>query len=301
MTPRLREGITRRPAPLPLLFAACALALAASSGAPARTLIQNKGSDSLAVAVQAWADAYRWVEPDVGVAVNAGGSGTGIAALLNGTADIANSSRPMRASERARADALGLSVVEHVVGHDAVGVYVHSENPVRSLTFAQLADVFGRGGRAESWTDLDVMVPGCQDQRIVRVGRQNSSGTYAYFRTAALADDKYRQGTLAVRGTRQVVDVVADTPCAIGYGSIAYLTPAVRPVCVGRGDGACASPDAEAFRAGDYPLVRPLFIYTAADLSAPIDAYVDWILSDAGQCVLAERGYVPLRALDCAQ
>ena len=159
---RPRIGLGR--APLPASRGALivlALALMWPS-VHARTLVQNKGSNSLAIAVQAWADAYRRVDPDTGAAVNAGGSGIGIAALINGTADIANSSRPMSASERRRAGELGREPVEHVVVHDMVGILVNPDNPIRSPDFAQLRELFGRSGAVESWGELGVKVPGCK-------------------------------------------------------------------------------------------------------------------------------------------
>lgn len=289
----------RSPAWLSLVATLCAF-IVTSPTAGARQLIQNKGSDSLAVAVQAWADAYRRVEPDTGIAVNAGGSGTGIASLLNGTADIANSSRRISEGERSRARALGLDPIEHLVGHDVVGVFVHPDNPVASLTFGQLGELYGRRGSVEKWSDLGVTVPGCKDQVVVRVGRQNSSGTYAYFRAAALGGDKYRQGTLAVRGTRHVVDLVSTTPCAIGYASIAYITDGVLPVCLtSAGSQTCVLPSAAAAAAGTYPLSRPLLMYTVGKPSDVIARYLEWVVSNAGQCIAERRGYVPLRPDSC--
>ena len=276
-----------------------ALALPWSS-AHARTLIQNEGSDSLAIAVQAWADAYRRVDPGTGIAVNAGGSGTGIAALINGTADIANSSRPMSAAERRRARELGREPVEHIVAHDLVGVLVNRDNPIGALDLVQLRQIFGRGGTVETWVELGAKVPGCKDQRIVRVGRLNSSGTHAYFRAAALGREKYRQGILAVRGSRQVVDLVASTPCAVGYSSLAYLTAKVRALCLAaEAGGDCVEPGAASARDGRYALTRPMYMYTSTAASAEVEGYLRWLLGDAGQCIIARRGYLSVRPVEC--
>ena len=206
----------------------------------------------------------------------------------------------MSETERRRARELGREPVEHVVAHDLVGVLVNPANPIRSLDLARLRDIFGRGGAVETWTELGVTVPGCKDQQIVRVGRHNSSGTYAYFRAAALGRDKYRQGTLAVRGSRQVVELVASTPCAVGYSSLAYRTPEVRVLCVAaEPDSECVVPSAASARDGRYALTRPLYMYTSAGASAEVAAYLDWLLGDSGQCIIARRGYLPVRPVQC--
>jgi len=149
-----------------------------------RTLIQNKGSDTLVNVAQAWAETYREVNPDVAVAVSGGGSGTGIAAMINGTVDIANASRKMKDKEIEKAKQSGQNPVEHVVGYDALAVFIHQDNPAQSLSLDQLAEIFGRGGKAEKWSDLGLTVPGCNSDEIVVVSRQNNSGTYAYFKKA---------------------------------------------------------------------------------------------------------------------
>ena len=143
-----------------------------------RTLIQNRGSDSMAIAVVEWAEQYKRNNTAIGVAVSGGGSGTGIAALINGTVDIANASRAMTRREINQAKERGIAPVQHIIGYDGVAVYVHKDNPVKSLSFSQLAEIYGDGGKTDRWTDLGIEVPGCGDQKIVRVGRQNSSGTY---------------------------------------------------------------------------------------------------------------------------
>ena len=170
-----------------LLTVAC-LTICCQSVSAADEVIRTKGSDTLFVVAQAWAEAYDQLEPEVTVSVGGGGSGTGLDALLTGLADIANSSRRIDTYELERAGRLGLQPVEHIVGYDALAVYLHKDNPLTSITFSQLAAVFGRGGQIKHWSDLGINVPGCKGQRIVRVGRQNNSGTYAYFRGAILGE-----------------------------------------------------------------------------------------------------------------
>ena len=271
-----------------------------ASAALSRTEIQNKGSDTLVNVAQAWAEAYQKVDPDVAVAVSGGGSGTGIAALINGTVDIANASRRMKDKEIKLAQAHGHNPVEHVVGYDALAVFINTANPAKTLSIAQLAEIFGRGGKARRWTDIGIEVPGCKDQQIVVVSRQNNSGTYAYFRQAVLGDKgKYRQGTLDMHGSKDVVDLVEKTPCAIGYSGLAYATDHVRMVCVRSGEGECVSPSVETASDKSYPIARPLFMYTNGEPKGAIKEYLDWIMSDAGQCIIMEKGYAPAKKVTC--
>ena len=269
--------------------------------AEARTEIQNKGSDTLVNVAQAWAEAYQKVDPEVAVAVSGGGSGTGIAALINGTVDIANASRKMKDKEVELAKKRGNNPVEHVVGYDALAVFLHKDNPVDTLSIPQLQDIFGRGGKATKWTDLGIEVPGCKGQQIVVVSRQNNSGTYVYFRKAVLGKGgKFRQGTLDMHGSKDVVDLVEKTPCAIGYSGLAYATDHLKMVCIsGEDGGTCVNPSVATASDGSYPIARPLFMYTNGEPQGEIKTYLDWILSDTGQCIIKKKGYAPLRSVSC--
>ena len=206
----------------------------------ARELIQNKGSDTLVNVAQAWAEAYPEVNPDVAVAVSGGGSGTGIAAMINGTVDIANASRKMKDKELKLAEENGQHPVEHVVGYDALAVFLHKDNPIKSLSLAQLKDIYSRDPKVKNWSDMGITVPGCSSSKIVVGSRQNNSGTYAYFKKTVLGKKgKYRQGTLDMHGSKDVVDLVEKTPCAIGYSGLAYATDHLKTVCIAT-DGADA-------------------------------------------------------------
>jgi phosphate transport system substrate-binding protein len=269
--------------------------------AGARIEIQNKGSDTLVNVAQAWAEAYQDVDPDVAVAVSGGGSGTGIAALINGTVDIANASRKIKNRERQMAEKRGYHPVEHVVGYDALAVFLNAANPIDTLSFEQLRKIYGRHGEITEWTDLGVEVSGCKDQEIVVVSRQNNSGTYAYFKDAVLGrKGKYRQGTLDMHGSKDVVDLVEKTPCAIGYSGLAYATSHVKMVCVAESDdAACVMPSEETASDHSYPISRPLMMYTSGEPQGEIKAYLDWVLSDAGQCIIKKKGYAPVREVSC--
>ena len=263
----------------------------------ARTEIQNKGSDTLVNVAQAWAEEYGKINPEVAVAVSGGGSGTGIAAMINGTVDIANASRQMKTKELEAAKKNGQTPVEHVVGYDALAVYLHNDNPAQNLSIDQLKRIYGRKDSVDNWSELGLEVPGCKGGEIVVVSRQNNSGTYAYFKKAVLGrKGKYRMGTLDMHGSKDVVDLVEKTPCAIGYSGLAYATDHVKMACVTVKEGqACVSPSVATASDQSYPIARPLFMYTNGEPEGAIKAYLDWILSDEGQCIILNKGYAPVR------
>jgi phosphate transport system substrate-binding protein len=289
-----------------LLRAVLTIALACTAGAcgvdDRRVVIQNKGSDSLLIVAQAWAEAYHEINNPVMVAVAGGGSGAGFNALLNGTADIANASRAMRPEEIARLEETGQRPVQHVVGYDALAVFVHGDNPVSSLTLEQLAEIFADNGAATTWSDLGVEVPGCRDQVIVLVGRQNNSGSYAYFKQAVLGKDhEYKLDMLHLQVSKDVVELVANTPCAIGYGGMAYVTGKVNTVCLAVDETeACVQPSVASAVDGSYPVARPLFMYSTGESQAEVNAYLDWVTGEQGQCILLEKGYAPAAEVSCS-
>lgn len=266
-----------------------------------RTVLQNKGSDTLVNVAQAWAEAYKTVDPATAVAVSGGGSGTGISALINGTVDLANTSRRMKDEEIALAGERGVEPVEHTVGYDALAVFLHQDNPADSLSLAQLAEIYGEGGTVDRWSQLGLEIPGCPSDEIVRVSRQNNSGTYVYFQEAVLgAERDYRLGSRDMHGSKDVVDLVEKTPCAIGYSGLAYASHGVQVVCLtAEEDEPCVTPSVESASDGSYPIARPLFMLTSGEPSGALGAYLAWILSDEGQCILRAKGYAPVRDVDC--
>lgn len=270
-----------------------------SSGAR-RTVIQNKGSDTIVFVALAWAENYGDVNPSVAVAVTGGGSGTGISAMVNGTVDIANTSRAMTESEIEEARSRGIDPIEHVVGFDALAVFLHPDNPLDALSISQLAEIYAEGGAYEAWSDLGVSIPGCSSDEIIRVSRQNNSGTYTYFKEAVLGQDEYKPGSLDMNGSSEVVDLVGNTPCAIGYSGLAYATEIVEMPCILTDRGDCVSPSAESAIDGSYPIARPLFMYTAGEPTGMIKEYMDWILGEAGQCILVDKGFAAAGSVSCA-
>lgn len=283
---------------LPLLVVACRPSDAGTSSG--RAVLQNKGSDTLVNVAQAWAEMYGEVNPSVAIAVTGGGSGTGIAAMINGTVDIANASRAMKETEIAAAREHGVDPVEHIVGFDALAVYLHADNPISEMTIAQLAGVYGQEGTIERWDQLGVTVPGCPSGEIIRVSRQNNSGTYAYFQAAVLGEDEFRLGSRDLHGSKDVVDLVEHTPCAIGYSGLAYATDHVNMPCVKLEDAAeCVAPSVATALNGSYPIARPLFMYTSGTPEGAVKEYMDWILSDEGQCIILAKGYAPATEATC--
>lgn len=285
---------------LVMTIAATAVMVTACGGGERREVIQNKGSDTLVNVAQAWAEEYQTVNPAVVVAVSGGGSGTGIASLINGTVDIANSSRSIKDKEAKLAKDNGQNPVQHTVGFDALAIFLHADNPLNEISINQLSEIYGDGGTFTNWSDLDVEVPGCQGQEIVVVSRQNNSGTYAYFREAVLGDKDFKLGTRDMHGSKDVVDLVEKTPCAIGYSGLAYATDHVKLACVAQeSGGSCTNPSVATAVDGSYPIARPLFMYTNGEPTGVVGDYMNWIKSNEGQCIIIEKGYAPATEANC--
>lgn len=294
-TPALRRHL---PAASVLL---CAIGMAACTrGAGShREVLLNRGSDTMINVAQAWAEEYARVAPQVSVEVAGGGSGVGIAALIDGTVQIANSSRPMKDAERkATRASRGVDPVQHITGYDALVVYVHASNPLGSMSLGQLEELFAEGGRITRWSDLGVRHVSCPRDTIIRISRQSSSGTYDFFREVALATRDFKLGTLELNGSKEVVELVAHTPCAIGYSGMGYATRGVKMLSLSQAGGPPVAPTPAATLDESYPIARPLYMYTAGAPEGETKRYLDWIHSPAGQRLVAAVGYVPLRAAD---
>lgn len=261
-----------------------------------KTVIQNTGSDTIVNVAQAWAEEYAKVNPSVSVEVSGGGSGTGIAALINGTVDIANCSRKFEPQEIQKAKTnTGKDPVEFMVGYDAMAVFVHKDNPLKSITLEQLAGIYGEGGTITTWAQLGVKMPAGSDE-IIRISRQSNSGTYHYFREAVLGKGKdFKLGSRDMHGSKDVVELVSKTPGAIGYSGMGYAMPGTRMVPVAKKSGdSPVEPTLETALSGAYPIARPLFMYTLGQPTGAVKAYMDWVVSAPGQVVVVKSGYVPL-------
>jgi phosphate transport system substrate-binding protein len=265
---------------------------------PATETIQVKGSDTMVNLAQAWAEAYKAVAPQVDVEVSGGGSGVGIAALEKGTIDIANSSRDMKPEEMEQAKRnTGKDPKGVVVAFDALAVYVHKDNPLEEISFEQLAQIFAEGGTITKWSQIGVKVPDAGDDEIVRVSRQSSSGTYEFFREHVLAKKDFKLGSRDMNGSKEVVELVSNTKTAIGYSGMGYATPAVKMLRLSMKAGETAvAPSVANTLNRTYPLARSLLLYTLGEPEGATKAYIDWILSPAGQALVEENGYVPVPA-----
>ena len=276
------------------------LAVAFFSGCSEDTgsAVRVEGSDTMVNVAQAWAEQYHHGHPHISVQVLGGGSGVGIASLIDGNCDLANCSRRMKEKEIQKAtDNRGQSPKEYIVGYDALAVYVHRDNPLDSISLEELAEIFGEGGTIDRWQQLGVDASSKRFTRIVRVNRQNSSGTYVYFREAVMGKKRdYRLGTIDQSGSKDVVALISGTPCAIGYSGMGYQEPGTKMLKISRRRGEPGvAPTVENARNGSYSITRPLLVYSIGEPHDLVKDYLDWILSPPGQRVVREVGFVPAR------
>jgi phosphate transport system substrate-binding protein len=251
--------------------------------------ITVKGSDTMVILAQRWAEAYMQQHSGVIVQVTGGGSGTGISALINGTTDICNASRPMKPSEKEklkqRYNTLG---VEIKTAKDGLSIYVNESNPIQELSLAQLKNIYT--GAITNWQEL-----GGSNQRIILYGRDNSSGTYVYFRDNVLKGNDYSSTMQSLPGTAAIVNAVAKDKFGIGYGGAAY-GKGIREVKIRKDDASPAyAPTEENVKNGNYPISRYLYMYVKSRPTGALKEYIDWILSPEGQQIVSKVGYYPVR------
>ncbi|MCX6593411.1 MAG: phosphate ABC transporter substrate-binding protein [Acidobacteria bacterium] len=266
----------------------------AGRGQRAETL-RVRGSDTMLILAQAWAESYAKVDAHAAIEVAGGGSGQGIAALLKGAIDIANCSRNIKSEEVAEARAnTGKEPKEFVVGCDALAVFVHRDNPMDEITINQLAEIYRVGGSLNRWSQLGARIPAGRD-RIVRVNRQSSSGTYEFFRDHVLGKRDFQLGSLDMNGSKEVVDLIASTPGAIGYSGMAFAAADVKMLRVSPAPGKPAyAPSAANVLASHYPISRSLLVYTLGEPEPAVQKYIDWMRSPEGQRIVSDIGYVPI-------
>ena len=262
--------------------------------------VRMVGSDTMVNLAQAWAEKYGKEFPaKKSIQVSGGGSGVGIASLINGTCDLANASREMEPAELQKIkEKYKVDAKEHVVGFDALAVYVHKDNPLDTISIEELAEIYGQNGKIDSWSQLGVDSKVLGNDKITRASRQNSSGTYAYFREAVLGKKRdYKLGSIDRSGSKDVIDLVASTPNAIGYSGMGYATPSVKMLRISakRGQPGVAPTVENAMRKeGRYPITRSLLIYTVGEPGGQAKEFLDWIFGPQGQGLVGELGYVPL-------
>jgi phosphate transport system substrate-binding protein len=253
--------------------------------------ITVRGSDTMVAIGQKWAEIYMMKFPDATIQVNGGGSGTGISALANRIADICQSSRPMKKREKEIIKSkYGRDVIEIPVAKDGIVIYVHESNPLSEITIEQMKSIYT--GKTKNWKAF-----GWEDKEIIIYGRENSSGTYEFFKKRVLDGNDFDAQVQTLPGTGAIANAVAQDKYSIGYGGIAYS----------RGIKFLAakdSPDSPAVTASEttisnstYPISRDLYFYMVKEPQGRTKDFIDWILSDEGQSIAVEEGYFPVRAL----
>jgi phosphate transport system substrate-binding protein len=291
---------SRVPARLRLLACLAAFSLlagCASSSAQnqeSATGLTNKGSDTMVNLALAWAEAYEKEHPADSISVTGGGSGTGLAALINGTVDIANASRAIKAEEKQQAEKNGIEPVEFTVARDAIAVIVNLRNPVSQLTLQQLSDMYS--GKITNWRGV-----GGENRPIVLLSRETNSGTHVYFleRVLRLGDSTsktlFAPETLLMPSSEGITAEVRQNPNAIGYDGLGYVTDEVKTVAVAASEGgAYVLPAAATVNDKTYPIARDLYMYTRGEPQGLVRDYIDWVFSAAGQTIVTELGFVPI-------
>lgn len=270
-----------------------------SPGSQSSAYIQNKGSDTMVNLALAWAEAYQELHPEVRISVTGGGSGTGLTALLNGTVDIANASRAIKAEELEAARSAGMDPMEFTVARDAIAVIVHPDNPIQQLTLQQISGIYK--GEITNWTQV-----GGDDRPIVKLSRETNSGTHVYFLEEVVrmgnADDSsiFSADTLLMPSSEGIIAEVRDNPNAIGYDGLGYVTEDVKVLAISReAGGPFVMPSIETVNSLEYPIARDLYLYTrTGELEGAIQAYLEWILSADAQKIVSDLGFVPVLAAE---
>ena len=257
--------------------------------------IQVKGSDTMVNLAQMWAEDYMKINPQVNIAVTGGGSGTGITAIINGTTDIADSSREMKQQEKDDAKAKGIEVVENKVALDGIAVVVNKDNKVGELSVDQLADIFS--GKITDWKDV-----GGDPGQIVILSRESNSGTHVFFKEHILNKGKsdgkveYASSALLLPSSQAIVDEVKQNPKGIGYIGLGYVKGDIKALKVKKeAASAAVMPTVSSVQDGSYPVSRPLFMYTKQGASQTVQDYLTWIKSPEGQKVVEQLEFVPLK------
>jgi phosphate transport system substrate-binding protein len=256
--------------------------------------IQNKGSDTIVNLALAWAERYQAINPNIGIAVTGGGSGTGIAALINGTVDIANASRKIKDNEIQSANENGVKPVEHIIARDAIAIIVHPSNPVDNLSLQDISDIYT--GKITNWTQL-----GGENRPIVLLSRESNSGTHVYFleEVIRLGDKEsktlFSPDTLLLPSSEGIGAEVRQNPNAIGYDGLGYVTDDMKTIAVSKQpDSIPVMPTVDSVNSGEYPIARDLYMYTNGEPEGQVKEYMTWILSPEAQHIVLELGFVPI-------
>lgn len=275
---------------LALALCGCPGSDTVGAGATAQQFVTIKGSDTMVHLVTSWAEAYMQATPGAEVSVTGGGTGTGIAALINGTTDVAMASRDMKEDEQRLASGKGATLERIVVGQDGIALVVHPDNPVSELSTDQLRQIFN--GTLKRWSQV-----GGPDQPIQVLSRESSSGTYGFFKEHVLENDDFGPEVLLMPSTSAIVQSATQDPWSIGYVGLGYTKEAkLKVLKVKAGpDAPAVLPSVETVKDGSYAIARPLLLYGPASRDGVAKGFIDFALSEAGQKIVAENGYIPLR------
>lgn len=256
--------------------------------------IENVGSDTIVNLALAWAEAYAQLYPEVRLSVTGGGSGTGIASLINGTIDIANASRQIKSEEVELAEANGVTPVEHVVARDAIAVVVHPDNPVDGLTIAQISAIYQ--GLITNWSEVRG-----EDRPIVLLSRETNSGTHVYFLEEVIRQGDsgsqvlFSRDTLLLPSSEGISAEVRQNPNAIGYDGLGYVTPDQKVLAIASEPGGdYVMPSVATVNDRTYPIARDLYMYTAGEPTGAVANYIEWVMGPLAQTIVEELGFVPL-------
>jgi len=257
--------------------------------------IENKGSDTVVNLALAWAEKYQGDHPEIRISVTGGGSGTGIASLVNGTVDIANASRQIKQEEIDQAKSNGVEPVEHIIARDAIAVIVNPENPVNELTLQQISDIYS--GKITNWQEV-----GGEDRPIVRLSRETNSGTHVYFLETVLRlgskEDKtlFSMDTLLLPSSEGIIAEVRQNPNAIGYDGLGYVPKDLKMIAIAKeAGGTYVLPSIATVNDKSYAIARDLYMYTNGEPTGVVKEYLDWILSAEAQQIVADLGFVPVK------
>lgn len=281
---------------LSFLCASCTSGASSDSPPETTAYIENKGSDTIVNLALAWAEQYQFEHPNIRISVTGGGSGTGIASLINGTVDLANASRQIKPEEIEKAQSNGINPVEFVIARDAIAVIVNPENPVRELTLQQISDLYS--GKFNNWKEV-----GGDDRPIVRLSRETNSGTHVYFLETVLrlGEDEnstlFSRDTLLLPSSEGIIAEVRQNPNAIGYDGLGYVPPDLKMIAIAKqAGGEYVLPSIETVNNATYPIARDLYMYTAGEPEGITKTYLDWIItSSEAQGIVKELGFVPIR------
>ena len=248
-----------------------------------------KGSDTMLPLSQKVAESFMKANSSQTLTVTGGGSGVGITALIEGSTDLAQLSRKIKFDERQKLQESGKTVKEVIVAYDALAVVVHPSNPVKNLTREQLEGIFT--GKIKNWKEL-----GGEDLKIVPYSRETSSGTYEFFKESVLKNKNYLSGIMSMPATGAIIQSTSQTKGAIGYVGLAYLNQSVKAIHVSYDKGKTyVEPSVANAKNSTYPIVRPLYYYYITSSEKKVKPYLDYVLSDTGQKIIAEVGFITVK------